>query len=420
MTQANTVLEPKRHAKPRSGQAAKAARPNGGAAAAARVDPASFRDAILAKLTYSIGKDPSAARDHDWFAATALAVRDHVIDRWMDSTRATYQREQKRVYYLSLEFLIGRLLFDALGNLGLARRPRARRSPGSASTSTASRETEPDAALGNGGLGRLAACFMESMASLEVPAYGYGIRYDHGLFRQTDRRRLAARAARGLARRRQPLGVRAPRGRLPDRLRRLGRACRRATASSSASLAARARRCSRSPTTRRSSAGAAATSTRCGCGRRAPPTRCSSRPSTAATMSARSPHRARAEAISRVLYPSDATPAGQELRLRQEYFFTSASLQDLVRRHLQQYGDAAQPAAEQVGDPAQRHPSGDRGRRADAAPRRRARLAWDEAWADHHRRPSATPTTRCCRRRWRPGRCRCWSGCCRATCRSST
>ena len=94
--------------------------------------------------------------------------------------------------------------------------------------------------------------------------------------------------------------------------------------------------CTRSPTTRRSSAGAAATSTRCACGRRAPPTRCSSRPSTAATMSARWPHRARAEAISRVLYPSDATPAGQELRLRQEYFFTSASLQDLVRRHLQQ------------------------------------------------------------------------------------
>ena len=84
MTQANTALEPKRQAKTRNGQAARAARPNGGAAAAARVDPASFRDAILAKLTYSIGKDPSAARDHDWFVATALAVRDRVVDRWMD------------------------------------------------------------------------------------------------------------------------------------------------------------------------------------------------------------------------------------------------------------------------------------------------------------------------------------------------
>ena len=85
-------------------------------------------------------------------------------------------------------------------------------------------------------------------------------------------------------------------------------------------------------------------------------------------------HRARAEAISRVLYPSDATMAGQELRLRQEYFFTSASLQDLVRRHLQQYGTLSS-LAEQVGDPAQRHPSGDRRRGAHAAPRRRARAA---------------------------------------------
>ena len=111
------------------------------------------------------------------------------------------------------------------------------------------------------------------------------------------------------------------------------------------------------------------------------PTRCSSTPSTPATMSARWPTRARAEAISQVLYPSDATPAGQELRLRQEYFFTSASLQDLVRRHLQQYGDLAH-AARQGGDPAQRHPSGDRRRRADAASSSTCTsCAWDEAWA---------------------------------------
>jgi glycogen phosphorylase len=80
-----------------------------------------------------------------------------------------------------------------------------------------------------------------------------------------------------------------------------------------------------------------------------------------------------------VLYPADETPAGQELRLRQEYFFTSASLQDIVRRHLQQYGDLSL-AARQGGDPAQRHASGHRGRRADAHPGRRARHPWDEAW----------------------------------------
>ena len=155
MTQADTALEPKRHAKTRSGQAAKAARPNGGAAAAAGVDPASFRDAILAKLTYSIGKDPAAARDHDWFAATALAVRDHVIDRWMDSTRATYQREREAGL-----LLLARVPDRAAPVRGAqqSRPPRYRprgAAPGSTSTSTASarpNRTRRSATAASGGL----------------------------------------------------------------------------------------------------------------------------------------------------------------------------------------------------------------------------------------------------------------------------
>jgi hypothetical protein len=80
---------------------------------------AALKDAILHKLTYSVGKDPIAATDRDWFFAVALAVRDRVTNKWMESTRAAYAYNRKRVYYLSLEFLIGRLLFDALNNLGL-------------------------------------------------------------------------------------------------------------------------------------------------------------------------------------------------------------------------------------------------------------------------------------------------------------
>src|SRR5688572_15094264 len=80
---------------------------------------AQLRDAILAKLTYSLGKDRASASSHDWFLACALAVRDGVIDRWMHSTRQTYAENKKRVYYLSVEFLLGRLLFDTLGNLGV-------------------------------------------------------------------------------------------------------------------------------------------------------------------------------------------------------------------------------------------------------------------------------------------------------------
>ncbi len=144
---------------------------------------AALRSSILDKLTYHVGKARVVATERDWFVATALAVRDRVVDRWMASTNLAYQQKSKRVYYLSLEFLIGRLLFDVLNNLGLTETARAALRSLDVDLD-ALRTLEPDAALGNGGLGRLAACYMESMASVGVPAHGYGIRYDHGLFQQ--------------------------------------------------------------------------------------------------------------------------------------------------------------------------------------------------------------------------------------------
>src|SRR5215213_4475305 len=337
MTQANTALEPKRHAKTRSGQAARAARPNGGAAAAARVDPASFRDAILAKLTYSIGKDPAAARDHDWFAATALAVRDHVIDRWMDSTRATYQREQKRVYYFSLEFLIGRLLFEALGNLDLLDTAREALAGLNVDLDRV-RETEPDAALGNGGLGRLAACFMESMASLEVPAYGYGIRYEHGLFRQAICDGWQYEYPEDWLARSNPwefersdLVYEVPLGGFMEELPSADKPTQfvwrpaetiQAVAFDTPMVGWRGRHVN---TLRLWSA------------RAIEPLRLDAFNS--GDHVGALADRTRAEAISRVLYPGDETEAGRELRLRQEFFFTSASLQDLLARHIRVHGD---------------------------------------------------------------------------------
>src|SRR5579871_2631253 len=85
----------------------------------ATIDVEALRHEILRKLTYSVGKDTIVARPHDWLSATILAVRDRVIDRWQASTRAAYREGAKRVYYLSLEFLIGRLLRDAMSNLGM-------------------------------------------------------------------------------------------------------------------------------------------------------------------------------------------------------------------------------------------------------------------------------------------------------------
>ena len=130
---------------------------------------------ILDVLRHRVGKNELAAKEHDWFTAAVLALRDEIIDIWMESTTRTYASQGKRVYYLSLEFLIGRLLRDALSNLGLTRElEQALRDHGLDLARL--EELEPDAALGNGGLGRLAACFMESLASLDIPAYGYGIR----------------------------------------------------------------------------------------------------------------------------------------------------------------------------------------------------------------------------------------------------
>jgi glycogen phosphorylase len=140
-------------------------------------------DRLLDTLLHRMAKDERAAKPHDWLAATILTVRDQVIDQWMTSTRAMHAAGAKRVYYLSLEFLIGRLLRDALSNLGLTEEMSAALAAYGVDLAQLE-ELEPDAALGNGGLGRLAACFMESLASLDLPACGYGIRYINGMCRQ--------------------------------------------------------------------------------------------------------------------------------------------------------------------------------------------------------------------------------------------
>src|ERR1044071_7783269 len=144
---------------------------------------AELRGAIEAKLVYSLGKTKASATDRDWYQATALAIRDRVIDIWVRTKGGAKRERKKRVYYLSIEFLLGRLLFDNLSNLQLVEATRAALSEFGVDLDRL-REIEPDPALGNGGLGRLAACFMDSMSAVGIPAYGYGIYYENGLFEQ--------------------------------------------------------------------------------------------------------------------------------------------------------------------------------------------------------------------------------------------
>ncbi len=299
--------------------------------------PDELANEILEKLTYAMGKDPIVARQHDWLQATILAVRDRIIDNWMESTRTTWRNGDKRVYYFSMEFLIGRLMRDAFSNMEFVEPVREALKKFDVNIDELF-EVEPDAALGNGGLGRLAACFMESMASVEVPAYGYGIRYVHGMFRQEvsdgwqveipedwlahgnpwefERRESSYEVGFGG----HVTPITDPDGTVrhdwqPDE-RLLAVAFDTPIVGWKASRVNTLRLWSALPIDpllldRFNSGdhiGALAES-------------------------------ARAESLTQVLYPADATEAGQELRLKQEYFFVSASLQDILRRHIQQYND---------------------------------------------------------------------------------
>ena len=118
-----------------------------------------FKASVLAKLALAVGKDGNAATARDWFVATALALRDRVIHRWLAGNRTSRAEGKKHVYYLSLEFLIGRLFADVVGNLRLTETVTAALGDLGVDLDRM-RRAEPDAALGNGGLGRLAACLM--------------------------------------------------------------------------------------------------------------------------------------------------------------------------------------------------------------------------------------------------------------------
>jgi starch phosphorylase len=134
-------------------------------------------------LEYSLSKDQYTATEHDAYLSLALAVRDRMVEQWIRTQQHYYDNDAKRVYYLSAEYLMGRALVNNLINLGILGETRAAMAEIDLDIEELINQ-EPDAGLGNGGLGRLAACFLDSMATLEIPAIGYGIRYEFGIFEQ--------------------------------------------------------------------------------------------------------------------------------------------------------------------------------------------------------------------------------------------
>jgi glycogen phosphorylase len=307
-----------------------------GTASAEDDDIEEIKSAVLAKLALDLGKDASVATDRDWFVAAALTIRDRIVHRWLAVDRASHAQGRKRVYYLSLEFLIGRLFADVLCNLGCTETFRAALGDLGVDLNRL-RAAEPDAALGHGGLGRLAACFMESMASLGIPACGYGIRYDHGLFRQVIRDGWQQE--------------------YPEEWLSFGNPWEFARPEVIYDIHfGGSVETTPSPTGVKHSVWHPAETIEAVAydipivgwrGRQVNPLRLwSARAADPLRLDAFNmgdhvgalSEQSRAEAISKILYPSDSTPAGQELRLRQEYFFVSASLLDLVQRHLRTDG----------------------------------------------------------------------------------
>ncbi|MGQ4274856.1 glycogen/starch/alpha-glucan phosphorylase [Terrihabitans sp. B22-R8] len=295
------------------------------------------KSAIISKMTLAVGKDPAFATDRDWFLACALTARDRATARFLEGKRNNASDSKKRVYYLSLEFLIGRQLTDVLSNLGLL--DVFRQALGDLGVDYERvRATEPDAALGNGGLGRLAACFMESMATLGIPAYGYGIRYDHGLFQQVIQDGwqqevpeywLSFGSPWEFLRTDVIYDIKfggSVETKLTDKgvTRYIWHPAEIVHAVSYDTPIVGWR-------------GENVNPLRLWSARAVDPLRLEL--FNQGDYVGAASDQARAEAISKVLYPSDETASGQELRLRQEYFFVSASLQDLVNRHLRIYGD---------------------------------------------------------------------------------
>jgi starch phosphorylase len=285
-------------------------------------------------LLRTIAVEPDRATPNDLLLAVAQVAREALAERWVRTQAADRRGKARRVYYLSMEFLMGRTLGNALASLGLndgvaaAAKEHAQKLEDLAAR-------EPDAALGNGGLGRLAACFLDSMATLELPSFGYGIRYEYGMFaQQIEAGRQVEYPDPWLA---NGTPWEFPRADITYPVRFGGwvehvgekRVWRHAgeVAAKAHDMVVPGHATERVSTLRLWKAVA--------------PAHIDLHAFNTGDYARAAGMKTEYENISWVLYPNDSTPAGRELRLRQEYFFVAASVQDIVGRHLEEHGTLA-------------------------------------------------------------------------------
>ena len=295
------------------------------------LDVEGVKKAIVYKLIFLIGRSPKEASQRDWLNATLHAVRDLVTEGWITTARQSRAEETRRVYYLSMEFLIGRTLSNAMiaeGVYDVAEKALAELNVNLEDII----EKEVDPGLGNGGLGRLAACFMDSLATLAIPAMGYGIRYEYGMFRQKIENGQQVERPDDWLEKGAPWEFMRP--------------SKRFSIDFGGHIYFEDKKCIWNP---------AEKVTALAYDQMIPGYKNDS----ASTLRLWSAHggelfdlaefnrgdhlaavatRSANQNLSRVLYPDDSTWNGRELRLRQEYFLVSASLQDILRRHLRTHG----------------------------------------------------------------------------------
>ena len=295
------------------------------------LDVEGVKKAIVYKLIFLIGRSPKEASQRDWLNATLHAVRDLVTEGWITTARQSRAEETRRVYYLSMEFLIGRTLSNAMiaeGVYDVAEKALAELNVDLEEII----EKEVDPGLGNGGLGRLAACFMDSLATLAIPAMGYGIRYEYGMFRQKIENGQQVERPDDWLEKGAPWEFMRP--------------SKRFSIDFGGHIYFEGKKCIWNP---------AEKVTALAYDQMIPGYKNDS----ASTLRLWSAHggevfdlaefnrgdhlaavatRSANQNLSLVLYPDDSTWNGRELRLRQEYFLVSASLQDILRRHLRTHG----------------------------------------------------------------------------------
>ena len=295
------------------------------------LDVEGVKKAIVYKLIFLIGRSPKEASQRDWLNATLHAVRDLVTEGWITTARQSRAEETRRVYYLSMEFLIGRTLSNAMiaeGVYDVAEKALAELNVDLEEII----EKEVDPGLGNGGLGRLAACFMDSLATLAIPAMGYGIRYEYGMFRQKIENGQQVERPDDWLEKGAPWEFMRP--------------SKRFSIDFGGHIYFEGKKCIWNP---------AEKVTALAYDQMIPGYKNDS----ASTLRLWSAHggevfdlaefnrgdhlaavatRSANQNLSRVLYPDDSTWNGRELRLRQESFLVSASLQDILRRHLRTHG----------------------------------------------------------------------------------